>query len=57
MGDGTYQKDHGPIDQARDVTGLYKLGFERESFIGLMLPFAVVIGIGGILGLMIWKLL
>jgi hypothetical protein len=57
MSEGTYHKDHGPIDEVRDRTGLYKLGFERESVMGLMLPFAIVIGIGGLLGILIWQFL
>lgn len=55
MSQGGYQKDHGPIDEVRDRTGLYKLGFEKESFIGFSLPFALVIGIGGVLGIIIWQ--
>lgn len=57
MSDGSLRKDHGPVDKVRDVTGLYKLGFEKESFLGLMLPFAIVIGIGGVLGILIWRFL
>ena len=53
----SYQKDHGPIDEARDRTGLYKLGFEKESFIGISLPFIIVIAVGGLLGLLIWQFL
>ena len=54
MSQGSYQKDHGPIDQARELSGIYKLGFEKESFFGFALPFAIVIGVGGLLGAMIW---
>ena len=50
-----FQKDHGPIDEVRDRTGLYKLGFELPSFLGISLPFAIVIGLGGVLGLIIWQ--
>jgi hypothetical protein len=57
MSQGGYQKDHGPIDEVRDRTGLYMLGFEKESFLGLMLPFAIVIGVGGVLGVLIWQFL
>jgi len=57
MSDRGPRKDHGPVDQVRDVTGLYKLGFEKESFLGLMLPFAIVIGVGGLLGVLIWQFL
>lgn len=45
------------LDQARDLSGLYKLGFERESFIGISLPFIIVIGVGGVLGVLIWQFL
>lgn len=54
---GGYQKDHGPIDEVRARTGLYKLGFEKESFIGISLPFVIVIGIGGLLGVLIRQFL
>lgn len=57
MSQGSYQKDYGPIDEVRDRTGLYKLGFEKESFLGFILPFVIVIGVGGILGLLIWQFL
>jgi hypothetical protein len=57
MSQGSYQKDHGPIDEVRDRTGLYKLGFEKESFMGFSLPFIIVIAVGGILGLIIWQFL
>lgn len=57
MSDGTYRKDHGLVDQARETSGIYKLGFEKESFLGFILPFAIVIGIGGVLGLLIWQFL
>ncbi len=57
MSDETHRKEHGVIDQAREMSGLYKLGFEWESFIGLSLPFILVGGIGGVLGFLIWKFL
>lgn len=57
MSDSMYKKDHGPVDQARDTAGIYKLGFEKESFLGLMLPIAFVVGVGGVLGLLIWQFL
>jgi hypothetical protein len=57
MSQETYQKDHGPVDEVRDRTGLYRLGFELESFLGFGVPFAIVIGVGGVLGLIIWKVL
>lgn len=57
MSDERYKKDYGPIDKAVDTAGIYKLGFELPSFLGFMLPFAIVIGVGGVLGLIIWQLL
>ncbi len=57
MSDGAPKKRFSPIDQVRGMTGLYKLGFDEESALGLMLPFAIVIGIGGILGVIIWQVL
>ena len=55
MSEDNYEKDHGPTDEVRDRSGIYKLGFEKESFIGFSLPFVIVIGVGGILGLIIWQ--
>lgn len=34
------------LDSIRERTGVYGLGFRRESIIGQLLPFAIVIGIG-----------
>lgn len=53
MSQNPYQKDHGPIDQAREVSGIYHLGFEKDSFFGFMLPF-VILGISAVLGFMLW---
>lgn len=36
-----YEKDFGPVDSARERTGLYKLGFDPASLKGFMLPFIV----------------
>jgi hypothetical protein len=57
MSDETPRKEHGMLDQAREMSGIYKLGFERESFIGISLPFIIVIGVGGLLGVLIWQFL
>ena len=57
MSEERVEKDHGPIDQFKQVTGVYGLGFERESFLGFALPFAIVLGIGGVLGFIIWQFL
>ncbi len=57
MSDAPPKKRFGPIDQVRGLTGLYKLGFDEESALGLMLPFAIVAIIGGVLGVVIWQVL
>jgi hypothetical protein len=35
------QKDFGPVDSARERTGLYGFGFQFASFVGFMVPVAV----------------
>ena len=35
------------LDRIKDMTGLYKLGFNRYSFLGIMLPLLFVIVVGG----------
>ena len=57
MTDSAPKKRFSPIDQARGLTGLYKLGFDEESALGLMLPFAIVAIVGGVLGVVIWQVL
>jgi hypothetical protein len=54
VGDNTVEKDHGPLDRFKEVSGVYGLGFERESFLGFALPFAIVLIVGGLGGLLIW---
>ncbi len=56
MSDGSYKKKHGMIDKARELSGIYHLGFEPESFLGLALPIGIVLVVGGVLGLIISKL-
>lgn len=34
------------LDSIRERTGIYGLGFRRESVIGQLLPFVIVIGVG-----------
>jgi hypothetical protein len=34
------------LDSLRERTGLYGLGFRKESIIGQLLPFMIVVGIG-----------
>ena len=38
------------VDRWREKSGLYKLGFDPSSAMGLIFPFAAVIVIGGLLG-------
>jgi hypothetical protein len=38
----------GLINRVKAMSGIYGLGFERESVAGMLLPFIVVIGLGAI---------
>jgi hypothetical protein len=53
MSDNRVEKDYGPIDRVKDTSGLYGLGFEKDSFMGFALPFVIVGAIGGIGALLI----
>jgi hypothetical protein len=55
MRDETYDKNRGLDDTAREISGLYGTGFERESVMGFVLPFVIVFIVGGLGGLLIWK--
>jgi hypothetical protein len=55
MSEQPVQKHQGPIDKIKELSGVYGLGFEKESFMGLSLPFAIVIGVGGIGAILIMK--
>ena len=35
------------IDNVKDKSGIYKLGFNKYSFLGIMLPLLFVIVVGG----------
>lgn len=35
------------IERIQEVTGIYQLGFARESFLGVALPLAFVVIVGG----------
>jgi hypothetical protein len=48
------KKQFGPIDRWKEASGIYGLGFERESFIGFALPWVIVLGVGGVLGAIIY---
>jgi hypothetical protein len=53
MAEEHYEKDFGPIDSARERTGLYRLGFDLESLKGFILPF-ILTGAGIVGGLLIY---
>ncbi len=36
------------LEFLQEKTGIYSLGFEKESFMGLVIPFAFVLIIGGL---------
>ena len=57
MSDPRYRKEYSVTDAARDQVGIYGTGFELESLLGFLLPFAIVGAIGIPLGLIIWKVL
>lgn len=38
----------GIIERVKDMTGVYGLGFERESMMGIALPVGFVVVVGGI---------
>ena len=42
MSEQNYEKDFGPVDAARERTGLYALGFDPASMKGFILPFLLV---------------
>jgi hypothetical protein len=48
MSENNVEKDYGPVDRIKDVSGIYGLGFERESFLGFALPWIFVAIVGGI---------
>ncbi len=50
------KKEYGPVDRWREASGLYKLGFDAESFKGFMLPF-LCMAIPVVVALLIWKFL
>jgi hypothetical protein len=35
------------IDRIKEVTGIYSLGFDKASFVGIVLPLLFVIVVGG----------
>ena len=51
--DNGYKKDVSIIDRWRELSGLYKLGIDPDSVLGLAFPFLIVLVIGGGLGAII----
>jgi hypothetical protein len=51
------EKDFGPEDAVRERTGIYAFGFSIASFLGFLVPGAIVLGIGGLGAILIWKFL
>lgn len=43
------------IDNVKDRSGIYKLGFNKYSFLGIMLPVLFVVIVGG--GISAWVVL
>ncbi len=41
------------LDEIKDRTGIYKLGFNKYSFLGIMLPLLFVIVVGGVLAALV----
>ena len=46
----------GLIDRVRELTGIYGIGFDRASVLGVLLPVGFVVGIGGGGALLVWLL-
>ena len=42
------------LNQIKARTGIYGLGFNRDSMIGLLLPILFVLIVGGGLGMLVW---
>ena len=47
---------HGLINRVRELTGIYGLGFRRESVLGLLLPVVFVVVVGGLGVLLVYLL-
>ena len=46
----------GLIDRLKEITGIYGLGFDPASVLGIVLPLGFVMVVGGIGALLIWLL-
>lgn len=42
------------FDRIRALTGIYGLGFDRASVLGVLLPVAFVVLLGGLGALLVW---
>ncbi len=38
----------GLINRVKALSGVYGMGFDRESMVGITIPFAIVIGLGAV---------
>jgi hypothetical protein len=54
---GYFEKDFGPDDAVRERTGIYAFGFSIASFLGFLLPGAIVFGIGALGAYLIYEYL
>ena len=54
MAENGTEKHFGPVDRIKEATGIYSLGFEKDSFLGFMLPWIIVLAVGGFLGIVIY---
>ena len=52
-----YEKDFGPVDSAREHSGIYGLGFDPASMMGFLIPSLIVGAIGVIGAIYIYKFL
>jgi len=48
MGRGGAKGNTAVLEFLQEKTGIYSLGFSKESFLGLMIPIAFVLLIGGL---------
>ncbi|MFL5759266.1 MAG: hypothetical protein ACJ789_05985 [Thermomicrobiales bacterium] len=53
MAENGTEKHFGPIDRIKEITGIYSLGFERESVAGFLLPWIIFIVLCAVLGAVI----
>ena len=54
---GYFEKDFGPDDAVRERTGIYAFGFSMASFLGFLVPGAIVFGLGAVGAFLIYKYL